>query len=90
MRIPYLEVTYRKGRVLAAYYHVVASANRRAARTRKVAPGLVVDYGRDGEALGVEITSPSVVTLTALNRVLRSLGLDPLKADEFKPLRAAS
>ncbi|HEX5011479.1 MAG TPA: hypothetical protein VFY71_13875 [Planctomycetota bacterium] len=90
MRSSYLEVTYRHGRVFAAYYHVTARAGRRTARTRRVARGMLVDYARDGEPLGVEITAPSVVTLAALNRVLRQLDLDPLKADEFAPLRVAS
>ena len=90
MRHPYLEVTYRHGRVLTAYYHVASRVGRKSHKTRRIEPGLVVDYARDGEPLGIEITAPSVITLAAMNRVLRSLGLPPLKASEFEPLRAAS
>ena len=90
MRSPYLEVTYHRGRVFAAYYHVTPRGGRRTARTRRVAPGLLVDYARNGEPLGIEIIAPSTVTLVALNRVLRSLDLEPIKAEEFKPLRVAS
>jgi uncharacterized protein YuzE len=90
MRTPHLEVTYHRGRVLAAYYHLTRRAGRRTARTRRVGRGLLVDYAPNGEPLGIEIVSPSVVTLAALNRVLRSLELEPIKADEFKPLRVAS
>jgi hypothetical protein len=50
---------------------------------------MVVDFDRNGHAIGVEITAPSRVTVTALNRLLCSLGVPPLAADELAALRAA-
>ncbi|HEX5011484.1 MAG TPA: hypothetical protein VFY71_13900 [Planctomycetota bacterium] len=90
MRTPYLEVSYHRGRVLAAYYYLTSRAGRRTARTRRVGEGLLLDYAPNGEPLGIEIVSPSIVTLAAFNRVLRSLDLEPIKAEKFKALRAAS
>jgi hypothetical protein len=43
----------------------------------------VVDYGTDGRPLGVEITSPDVVTLDRLNGLLAGLGQSPVAEQEF-------
>lgn len=51
MKEPFLEVTFRHGRALAAYY--------------------------------------SKVTLAALNRILRSVGVSPAKRGDLAPVRAA-
>jgi hypothetical protein len=85
----YLEVTFRHGRPLAAYLYLPRRARDRSARTRRAAPGLVVDLAADGRPIGIEITAPSRVTVTALNRVLRSFGLSPLTRADLAPLRAA-
>ena len=85
----YLEVTFRNGRALAAYLYLPRRAKDRSVRTRRVAPGLVVDLARDGRAIGVEITAPTKVTVTSLNRVLRGLGAAPLTRADLAPLRAA-
>jgi len=85
----YLEVTYRHGRPLAAYLFLPRRARDRSARTHRAAPGLVVDFARDGRPIGIEITTPSRVTLTAINRVLRSLGVPTLTRADLAPLRAA-
>ena len=90
MKQAYLEVTYRSGKPLAAYYYLAGKPGQRSHHTRCVAPGLVVDFARDDVALGIEITSPRTVTLAAINRVLRVLGRPPLKRADFEPLRKAS
>lgn len=85
----YLEVTFRHGRPVAAYLYLPRRARDRSVRTRRATPGLVVDLAADGRAIGIEITAPSRVTVTALNRVLRSLGQSPLTRADLAPLRAA-
>lgn len=85
----YLEITYRRGRPLAAYYHLPVAGERTVARTQKAADGLVVDFDADGRALGVEIPAPAAVTLDAFNALLSELHLSPISADEFAPLHAA-
>jgi hypothetical protein len=74
---------------LAAYLYLPRRAADRSARTRKVAPGLVIDLTAGGRAIGIEITAPSKVTITALNRALRSIGATPMTRAEFAPIRAA-
>jgi uncharacterized protein YuzE len=89
MNDAYLEVTYRKGRVLAAYFYLPRSGRKKAVRTRRVDPGLVIDFASNGEPLGIEITAPSQITAAGLNRVLRELGIAPVRPKDLSPLRAA-
>lgn len=89
MEHSYLEVTFRRGRPLAAYLYLPRRGGEKVARTRRVEPGMVVDYGRDGRPLGIEITSPGAITLPAINRLLRGLGRPPLKKTDLAPLVAA-
>lgn len=89
MNQAYLEVTYRHGHPLAAYYYLPRRAGDRAHRTSRGPSGLLIDYARGGRAIGIEITAPSVLSLAAMNRVLRDLGQRPIKRDELSPLLAA-
>lgn len=89
MNEPYLEVTYRHGKPLAAYLYLPRGARDRSSRTEQVAPGLIVDFRRDGRPIGIEITAPGRVTLGTVNRVLRGLGLPPAKKADLAPLLAA-
>ncbi len=85
----YLEVTYRKGRPLAAYYYLPRRDGDRSARTEPEEGGLLVDYTSDGRAIGIEITSPAHVDLAQLNRVLQRLGFEPAAPEDLSPLAAA-
>jgi uncharacterized protein YuzE len=89
MNEAYLEVTFRRGRPLAAYYYLPRKPGQRGYRTRRLAPGLVVDLARDGQPIGIEITAPSKITVAALNRVLTKLGLSRVTRSELAPLLAA-
>ena len=89
MREPYLEVTYRHGCAIAAYYYLPRRPGQRSCRTVRVEPGLVIDYTRAGQPIGIEITAPEKVSAASLNRVLRSLGFQPVTRAELAPLRAA-
>jgi hypothetical protein len=89
MREACLEVTFRRGRAIAAYYYLPRRAGQKSYRTAEVAPGVLVDYSRGGQPIGIEITAPAKVPLAAVNRVLRSLHQPLLTRGEFAPLRAA-
>ncbi len=89
MREPYLEVTFRHGRPIAAYYYLPRQAGQKSVRTRRVEPGLVIDYASEGQAIGIEITAPSRVSLAALNAVLHELGHPPASEADLAPLIAA-
>lgn len=85
----YLEVTFRRGRAMAAYLYLPRRPDERSVRTSQAGPGLVVDFNRSGKPIGVEIVSPAKLTITALNKVLRDLGVPPMKRSDLAPLRAA-
>jgi hypothetical protein len=89
MKDSYLEITFRHGKALAAYYYLPRAVGAVSVRTEPVEAGMLVDYGRGGRPIGIEITTPSRASLAALNRVLRSLGQEPARREDFAPLRAA-
>ena len=89
MKEPYLEVTFRHGRPIAAYYYLPREANQKSARTQRIEPGLVIDFTAEGQAIGIEITTPAKVSLTALNAVLRELGQAPASQADLAPVLAA-
>ena len=89
MASAYLEVTFRNGRPMAAYYYLPRRYGQRSYRTKRVEPGMVIDFSRSGKPIGIEITAPNAVTLTAFNRVRRELGMATLKRADLAPLLAA-
>ncbi|OFV92792.1 MAG: hypothetical protein A3G76_10360 [Acidobacteria bacterium RIFCSPLOWO2_12_FULL_65_11] len=89
MKEPYLEVTFRHGRPIAAYYYLPRQANQKSVKTRQVEPGLVIDFAAEGQAIGIEITAPTKVSLAALNAVLRELGHPPATEVDLAPVLAA-
>ncbi len=89
MKQPYLEVSFRQGVAIAAYYYLPRTAQQRSVRSRRAEPGLVIDFASDDQAIGIEITAPSLVSLAALNAVLRELGQAPASAADLAPMIAA-
>lgn len=89
MRNRYLEVTFRRGRMLAAYLYLPRQAGEKSARTVPMGHGLMVDYNTDGVPIGVEITAPEHITVAVVDELLRKLGFDATEPDELAPLRAA-
>ena len=89
MSVTYLEVTYRHGKLLAAYLYLPRRRGEKSHRSEQTAKGLVVDYGRNGNAIGIEITAPRRVRLATINRVLADLGIPALKKNDLAPLHAA-
>lgn len=86
MKNAYLEVTYRKGRPMAAYYYLPRRSDDRSARTEQAGGGLVIDYSSDGRPVGIEITAPSRVDLAVLNVLLTRLGQEPVRREDIAPL----
>lgn len=89
MKRVYLEVAYRKGKPIAAYYYLPRKDGDRSARTERADGGLVVDYSSDQRPIGIEITSQDRLNLSVLNRLLASLGQPSAAAEELGPLAAA-
>ena len=90
MKQNYLEVTFRNGVPLAAYYYLPRRADDECIRVEKHGPGLLVDLSADGYPLGVEISIPALVTVDSLNAVLEAYGLDPIDPIELSPLKHAA
>jgi uncharacterized protein YuzE len=89
MNESYLEVTFRHGQALAAYYYLPRRSTDKSVRTKRIEPGLVIDFTQDGKPIGIEILAPDRLTLATFNRVLRELGFPPLKRADLAPLKAA-
>ncbi len=89
MRGPYLEVTFRRGRPVAAYYYLPRRPGEKSVRTRRVEPGMVIDFARGGRPIGIELAAPSKLSVAALNHILRDLGFPPGSREELAPVLAA-
>jgi uncharacterized protein YuzE len=89
MKESYLEITYRHGRPIAAYLYLPRASRDRSRRSAKAARGLVIDFTQRGKPIGIEITAPSKVTVTAVNRILKELGFPLIRQADLAPLRAA-
>ena len=89
MKKSYLEITFRRGRAVAAYLYLAQRTGEKSYRSTRMKPGLVVDFNRSGIPIGVEITTPSKITVAALNAALRSLGVPTVKKADLAPLLAA-
>ncbi|MBM4063598.1 MAG: DUF2283 domain-containing protein, partial [Planctomycetes bacterium] len=63
MKHSYLEVTFRRGRPLAAYYYLPRRDGDSSVRTERASGGLVVDFAADGRPIGIEITAPTQLVL---------------------------
>ncbi len=89
MKARYLEVTFRRGKPLAAYLYLPRAAGVKSGRTEKISDGLLVDYSPEGIPIGIEIVDPAHVSLDRINDALSALGVAPLESRELSPLRAA-
>ncbi len=89
MKERYLEVTFRKGKPLAAYVYLPRHGAMKSAKTVEAAPGILVDYAGSGEPIGLEITAPVHVTVEQINAVLVPLGFARMTPEELAPLCAA-
>ena len=89
MKEKYLEVTYRKGRALAAYLYLPRNPDDKSVRTERPQQGFVVDYAADGRPIGIEFTAPHLVTLDAVNQILAQLGQEPITAADLNPVSVA-
>ena len=58
MKHPYLEITFRKGKALAAYSYLPRATGDRIARTLDEGHGVHVDLNEYDKPIRVEITAP--------------------------------
>ncbi|MFP4063733.1 MAG: DUF2283 domain-containing protein [Halochromatium sp.] len=89
MRSSYLEVTFRRGRPLAAYLYLPRTPGDKSDHVEQAGAGLLVDYTADGKPIGIEITAPAEVDVTELNQILVHLHAPAVTNEDIAPLRAA-
>lgn len=89
MKHRYLEVTFRRGKPFAAYLYLPRPPGVKSERTVDYGHGLLVDLDASGKPIGIEITAPAADSIEHIDALLVHLGLAPLPADEWAPLRAA-
>ena len=89
MKRPYLEVTFRKGKPVAAYLYLPRAPGAKSARTVEARPTVLVDYAASGEPIGIEMTAPASVDAALVNAVLAEIGVAPIEPSELSPLHAA-
>jgi hypothetical protein len=85
----YLEVTYRHGKPLAAYFNLSRRSCDHSVRVEPRGPGYLVDWTEHGRPIGIEMPSPSLVTLDGLNQILAELHLEHAGPADVAPLVAA-
>ncbi len=85
----YLEVTFRRGRAMAAYLYLPRRAGDTVESSRELGDALVVDYSLDGRVIGLDIVDPAALGPEEIVRALRSLGVTDVTSEEFRPLAAA-
>jgi hypothetical protein len=86
MKQRFLEITYRKGKPLAAYLYLPRQSGDTSARTQVAEVGLIIDFAADGRAIGLEITAPRQATLDTINRALASIQQEPATEEDLAPL----
>jgi hypothetical protein len=86
MKHPYLEVTYRKGKALAAYLYLGRRSEDRSEKTIDVGNGMILDLAADGRPIGVEISSLSRFDLGLLDACLAKYGIPAVRSDEIRPI----
>ena len=89
MKDRYLEVTFRNGKLIAAYLYLPRRPGDVSVRTERQPDGLLIDFAADNRAIGIEIASPSRVSLDAINMALDYVHQEPATPEELAPLAAA-
>lgn len=90
MKERYLEITFRKGKPLAAYYYLPRDIGEKSVKTKPAGRGILIDYNATGHPIGIEITAPEKINLQIVNDVLIGLNFDPIEQNEIAPLLAAA
>ncbi len=84
-----LTISYHEHEPIAAYLKLPRPFGARSYHQRVMAPDVIVDFGRRGRPIGIEMLDPRHLTWTKLNRVMKRLKLPPLKREWVRPQRAA-
>jgi uncharacterized protein YuzE len=84
-----VQVTYRRGKPLAAYIYLSGRRGRKSVRTEEFRPNLLVDYAADGSPMGIEVLSLRQSS-DDLYAVFDHLGLNRPDPRELVPILEAA
>jgi len=84
----YLEITFRRGKSIAAYLYLPRLESDKSHRVAMEGHGLLVDLTEDGRPIGIEILSPNNVSLSVINEILTKYSLPLLDSKEVAPLES--
>jgi hypothetical protein len=90
MKDVYLEVTFRRGELLAGYLYLPRKEGDKSVQVKKHGAGMLVDLAADGRPIGIELAIPSLVTHEAVNALLASYGLEQVDEAELVPFKTAA
>ena len=82
----YLEITFRRGKPLAAYLYLAGKKGTQCAKTIKIDEGLIADYDPDGVPIGLEIISPTTASVQQIKDALVKIDVEPIGENELAPL----
>lgn len=86
MKQTYLEMTFRKGKPLAAYLYLPRAHGQISTRIEQLEEQVQADYSADGKMIGIEFLSPATMTPADLSRILAEAHLDQATLKELSPL----
>jgi uncharacterized protein YuzE len=89
MKDIYLEITFRKGKSLAAYIYLSRKTGTHVINSVKYKEGIIVDFDEANNAIGLEITAPHMTSFNEINEILDQLKIAPISEQELAPLKAA-
>ncbi len=84
---PRVEIVFKKGRPVAAFFHLRAGANGKTGRTIAIRPQMTAHYDAAGHPIGLELALPTQAELPAINEALRELSSDPVGEADIVALR---
>ena len=89
MKDRYLEITFRKGKPLAAYLYLTGKKGVQCDKTIKIDEGLIADYDHAGVPVGLEIISPTTASVQQIKDALEKLHVEPIDENELAPIKGA-
>ncbi|MCA8938001.1 MAG: DUF2283 domain-containing protein [Planctomycetes bacterium] len=80
---PYLHVTFRDGKFLAAYLYLAEPKGDRRPRSKRLSGSVLADMDEQGNVIGVEILSREGLNADTLNVLLKPYGVRTIQPREL-------
>ena len=87
MAKPRLEIVFRKGKPVAAFFHLREGSSGKSGRTIPIRPPITAHYDDAGLPIGLELPLPTTVPLIGINEALREVGAETLDEADILAIR---